>query len=275
MRALNQPTSWWGWHWEPPTPMSITEILAAGNMSPDMASMFWIGIERGASIIIAADPPSSGKTTTLTALLSFTPPDTVVYFTRGVDETFALPEPSPAYATYLLINEMSDHIPVYTWDEKARQAFDLISKNGYSLASTMHDNDVAGVVRQLENDLRIPRSHIANLTFIAPMHIGQREGTIRRMTEVAFLRPNGDDLSIDRLAIWDETSDEFTLFPDDHAQQAYAEWTGLSVDELTVEIGRRERFLLDLMDSHTIGIPDVNEAVEEFYRESSSPTGEG
>ena len=274
MRALNQPTSWWGWHWEPPTPMSITEILAAGNMSPGMAAMFWIGIERGASIIIAADPPASGKTTTLTALLSFTPPDTVVYFTSGVDETFALPEPSPAYATYLLINEMSDHIPVYTWDENARQAFDLMS-NGYSLASTMHDNDVAGVVRQLEDDLRIPRSHIANLTFIAPMHIGNREGTIRRMTEVAFLQPNGDDISIGRLATWDETSDEFTLFPEDDAQQAYAEWAGLSVEEMTVEIDRREEFLRGLMDSQTVDISDVNEAVEEFYREPNRPTGEG
>ncbi|MCH8815463.1 MAG: hypothetical protein IH957_10290 [Chloroflexi bacterium] len=254
--------------------MSITEILAAGNMSPGMAAMFWIGIERGASIIIAADPPASGKTTTLTALLSFTPPDTVVYFTSGVDETFALPEPSPAYATYLLINEMSDHIPVYTWDENARQAFDLMS-NGYSLASTMHDNDVAGVVRQLEDDLRIPRSHIANLTFIAPMHIGNREGTIRRMTEVAFLQPNGDDISIGRLATWDETSDEFTLFPEDDAQQAYAEWAGLSVEEMTVEIDRREEFLRGLMDSQTVDISDVNEAVEEFYREPNRPTGEG
>jgi len=274
MRAVNQPTSWWGWHWEPPTPMSITQILAAGNMSASVAALFWIGIERGASIIIAADPPSSGKTTTLSALLSFTPPDTVVYFTRGVGETFALPEPSPAYPTYVLINEMSDHIPVYTWDDNARQAFHLMS-NGYSLASTMHDNDVPGVIRQLEQDLRIPRSHIANLTFIVPMHIGQRDDTIRRVAEVAFLQPNGDDLSIGQLAVWDEGSDEFTLFPDDNARRAYAGWAGISADELTVQIDRREEFLRDLMDSGTTDIPEVNEAIEAFYLESIRPTGEG
>jgi type IV secretory pathway ATPase VirB11/archaellum biosynthesis ATPase len=254
--------------------MSITEILAAGNMSPAVAAMFWIGIERGASIIIAADPPSSGKTTTLSALLSFTPPDTVVYFTRGAGETFALPEPSPAYPTYLLINEMSDHIPVYTWDENARRSFHLMS-NGYSLASTMHDNDVPGVIRQLEQDLQIPRSHIANLTFVAPMHIGHRDGAIRRMTEVAFLEPNGDDLSIAQLATWDEVDDVFTLFPDDNARRAYAEWAGLSDTELIAQVERREQFLLDLLDQGTTEIAEVNEAIEAFYLEANQPTGEG
>ena len=254
--------------------MSITQILTAGNMSPGIAAMFWVGIERGASIIIAADPPSSGKTTTLSALLSFTPPETVVYFTRGVDETFDLPEPSPAYPTYLLINEMSDHIPVYTWDNNAREAFHLLS-NGYSLASTMHDNDVPGVIRQLEQDLRIPRSHIANLTFIAPMHVGHRDVPIRRVTEVAFLQPNGDDLSIGQLAAWDETVDVFTLFPDENARRAYAEWTGLPDAELSAQIERREQFLRDLIDEDTTGIPEVNEAIEAFYLESSRPTGEG
>ena len=78
MRALNQPTSWWGWHWEPPVPMSIIEIVNAGNLNARLAAMLWIAMERGASLIVAAEPPSSGKTTTLSALLAFTPPDTVV-----------------------------------------------------------------------------------------------------------------------------------------------------------------------------------------------------
>ena len=123
MRALNQPTSWWGWHWEPPVPMSIIEIVNAGNLNARLAAMLWIAMERGASLIVAADPPSSGKTTTLSALLAFTPPDTAVYFTRGQGETFSLPPRSDAYPTYILINEMSDHIPVYTWDGNARRVF--------------------------------------------------------------------------------------------------------------------------------------------------------
>src|SRR3990172_9900501 len=55
MRAANQPVSWWGWHWEPPVPLSIVQILRAGNMPPPPAAGFWLALERGASLIVAAD----------------------------------------------------------------------------------------------------------------------------------------------------------------------------------------------------------------------------
>src|SRR3990172_669565 len=99
MRAINQPVSWWGWHWEPSVPMSAIELIRAGSMSPRLAAMFWVAMERGASLIVAADPPSAGKTTTLTALLTFTPPDTLVYFTRGLGEPFALPARTNSHPT--------------------------------------------------------------------------------------------------------------------------------------------------------------------------------
>jgi len=105
--------------------MSIVELIKAGNLDARLAAMLWIAMERGASLIVAADPPSSGKTTTLTALLSFTPPETAVYFTQGMGETFALPPRSDSNPTYVLINEMSDHIPVYTWDANARRVTEI------------------------------------------------------------------------------------------------------------------------------------------------------
>src|SRR3990172_1597163 len=192
MRAINQPVSWWGWHWEPSVPMSAIELIRAGSMSPRLAAMFWVAMERGASLIVAADPPSAGKTTTLTALLTFTPPDTLVYFTRGLGEPFALPARTNSHPTYMPINEMSDHLPVYTWDSNARRAFELLAE-GYSLATTMHDDTLEGVLGQLEGDLRIPRRQIANLTFIVTLHVGFGGGQRRRVREVAFLQANDGD----------------------------------------------------------------------------------
>ena len=84
VKALNQPQSWWGWHgYNHPEAMSITEIMRAGTITPRVTALLWLGMERGASIILAADPPGAGKTTILTALLAFTRPDASVYFTRG------------------------------------------------------------------------------------------------------------------------------------------------------------------------------------------------
>jgi hypothetical protein len=267
MRAINQPVSWWGWHWEAPTPMSIVQIIRAGNMSARLAALFWVGFERGASIIVAADPPNSGKTTTLSALLAFTPPDTLVYFTRGQGETFAVPARTGAHPTYLLINEMSDHIPVYTWHDHARRAFELLSE-GYSLATTMHDETVQGVISQLAGELRIPARQVENVTFIVPMYIGRAPEFSRRITEIAFLRPGGDgEVSAGKLAVWDSEKDVFELFPDAAAREAFAKWAKLSVTELDSEIDRREGFLQTL---DTTGVEDLREvtlAIEGFYDE--------
>src|SRR4029077_437702 len=91
VKALNQPESWWGWHgYNHPEALSITQILQAKTMPVRVAAILSLAMERGAPMILAAEPPGAGKTTILTALLAFAPPDSSVYFTRGWGETFAL-----------------------------------------------------------------------------------------------------------------------------------------------------------------------------------------
>jgi hypothetical protein len=267
MRALNRPTSWWGWSWDPPIPMSITELIAAGNMDSRVAALFWVAMERGASMIVAADPPHSGKTTTVSALLSFTRPDTAVYFTCGEGETFALPAPSPSYDTYILVNEMSDHIPVYTWDDNARRVFEGLAE-GYRLATTMHDTTVEGVLAQLERDLSIPKAHLAHLTFVVPMFIGQLGGRlVRRIEEIAFLQPKGNTYSITRIVDWDRQSDTFSLFGDDAGRVDFAVWAKLSSDALDEQIKDRAGFLDALRKTGANSPEDVGAAIESYYQQ--------
>jgi hypothetical protein len=264
MRALNRPTSWWGWHWEPPTPLSVVQLIQAGNMDTRLAALLWVAMERGASLIVAADPPSSGKTTTLSALMAFAPPDTAVYFTRGVGEAFALPPVSRSYHTYLLVNEMSDHIPVYTWGDDARRVFELLVQ-GYRLGTTMHADTVQGVLDQLEGDLQIPKTHVANLTLIMPLYIGRGYGVVRRVQEVVLLRPNGDAYMLSVIATWDQDDDTFHLFTDDEGRQSLAAWTGLTPEELDAQIEARSGFLQTLLTTGITAIPQVGEAIEGYY----------
>lgn len=267
VRALNRPTSWWGWNWEPPTPMSITELIAAGNMDARIAALFWVAMERGASLIMAADPPHSGKTTTLSALLAFTRPDTAVYFTQGQGEQFLLPAVSNAYDTYILVNEMSDHIPVYTWDHNARRCFELLA-DGYCLATTMHDTTVEGVLGQLQRELSIPKRQLANLTFVVPMFIGRSNGRIvRRIEEIAYLQRKGDDYAITRIATWDRDSDTFSLFADDSARRAVAAWAKLSPEAFDQQLTERAGFLEALRNTGANSIPEVNSAIESYYEQ--------
>ncbi len=149
MKALNQPESWWGWHgWNQPEPLSITQIMRAGTMTPRVAALLTLAVEHGRSLILAADPPGAGKTTILTALFAFARPDASVYFTRGWGETFRLPPVEDDAPTFLLINEISDHLPVYSWGPYVQREFELAAE-GYSLMSTMHSETVDGVIEQL------------------------------------------------------------------------------------------------------------------------------
>lgn len=267
MRAVNQPESWWGWHgWDQPQPMSIAEILEAGTMPPLLAAAFWLGLERGASFILAADPPGAGKTTVLTALLAFAPADAAVYFTRGWGETFDLPPPSDAHPTYLLVNEMSDHLPVYSWGPYVLRTFELLTE-GYSLATTVHADTVADVIAQLEHDVGVPRDHLAHVTFVVPLAVVRRgDGTLRRVRDVGLIStaPGPGGLAVSSIASWDERRDAFSVLDSASQRAALAQRLGMPPADLDRELPRREAFLQRLLADGVRAHSDVERAIAEF-----------
>jgi len=247
-------------------PLSIVQIIAAGSMSPRLASLLWLAMERGASVIVAAGPPGAGKTVTLTALLAFTPPETVGYFTRGVGETFHLPPLNPSHPTYILINEISDHLPVYTWGPYARRAFELMAQ-GYSLASTMHAETVEEVLGQL-TELGIPPSHLACLDLVITLYVGRGQGgpLMRRVQEVAFIQQGDWGYRVLRLARWCPEEDTFQVAEDGEARRAFLLWARLDEGQMEEELRTRSQFLESLLARGVVSIPEVAEAIAAFGR---------
>src|SRR6185436_12295983 len=72
-RDYDMPVGWWGWNWEPPVPMSITQLLEAGNMDARTAALCGMTIESHGSMRVAAERAQSGKPRALTALLDVLP----------------------------------------------------------------------------------------------------------------------------------------------------------------------------------------------------------
>jgi len=268
MRALNEPYSWWGWHgWsDQPEPLSITQILQVGTMPAELAALFWLSLERRASLILASEPPSSGKTTILTALFTFLPPETRAYFTRGWGETFDLPALSDATPTYILVNEISDDLPVYSWGPYVVRIFELLAE-GYSVGSTMHADTVEETIEQLE-EVGVPRRHLAHLTFIATLRLvygGRR--ILRRLDEVALLGPGSsgqDDLSVTPVSSWDAERDSFRVLEREGSAAALAQRLGLEEGELGQEMERRGRFLAGLVRDGVLTHEAVQRAVAEY-----------
>lgn len=268
MRAVNQPESWWGWHgWNQPEPLSIVELMQAGTLSPRMAAMFWLGLERGASFIFAADPPGAGKTTILTALLTFAHPEMVAYFTRGWGETFELPPVEDGHPTYLMVNEISDHLPVYSWGPYVVRIFELLDE-GYSLCSTLHADTIEGVLEQLSDDVGVASEHLSQLTFVAPLAIIHREaGTLRRVLDVGLVE---DGATVRRLATWDDKADAFSVLEDEAARAALAKHLGIDATALDAELAAKEAFMERLFADGVSAIPEVQEALDAYRRDGAS-----
>lgn len=264
MRALNRPTSWWGWHgWNHPTPLSVTEIIRSGTMPSRLAALFWLGMERGASIVLAADPPGAGKTTVLTALLAFVPTHARAYFTQGWGETFDLPPARDGAPTYLLVNEMSDHLPVYSWGPYVVRIFELLGE-GYSLGSTMHADTAEEVVGMLEHE-GVPAEHVSRLTFIVPLLVapdGVRAS--RRVLDVAIPVANGDGTALCSVARWDAPERRVRVLESPEEVGLAASRLGMSPADLEAEVGRRASYLDDLVERRVLDIEEAERAVASY-----------
>jgi len=263
MRELNSSDFWWGGH-QSTEPLSVLQLIEDGNLSTRLAALLWLALERGASIIVGCGPPMAGKTTTLTSLFAFTPREAQGYFTRGLGETFDLPPLDPKFPTYILVNELSDHLPVYTWGRYARRAFELLGE-GYSLGATMHADSTGEIIDLLEVELGIPSSQVGHLTLMVFLDISRSRPYVRRVREVVFIQQNEDKNAFHVLSQWDASEDAFRILESAEAKTAFSRWAGLSEDELDQQLQTRDALLSGLLQRGVRANADINEAIAIFH----------
>src|SRR5215212_5163561 len=274
MDDQEEPFSWWGWHWQPPVPMSIMQIIEAGSADTSIMALIWAMMARRASIIVAAEPPMAGKTTTLTALLDLMPPETRRVYLRGHYENFEFvnqPGIVPS-ETYVLANEMSDHLAVYLWGSRVYKMFELIEK-GYAIGSTMHAETVDDVMAILDSSpLNVPANWIARLTLVVNLYVSSTYGSaVRRYNTVHMLLPeegpgagdqeaavgNQGSLSSEAprpslipgvrpvlLSRWDRATDTFEhRFESPELMRKLAMWACVTPEEWGADLARRKDYL--------------------------------
>jgi len=274
MDENEEPFGWWGWHWQPPVPLSIMQIIRAGSTDTDTMAVLWAMLSRRASIIVAAEPPMAGKTTTLTALLDLMPPDTRRVYLRGHYEDFSFAEEADAASTYVLANEMSDHLAVYLWGSRIYKTFELLSK-GFAVGSTMHAETVDDVIAILNSDpLFVPPEWIAGLTLVVNLYVGGTYGTgTRRFNAVHMLEPGAGDASDGLLpgvrpvllSKWDREADTFDhRFNHPDVQDKLARWAELECEEWAADVERRKAVLDGLLLEGVSGISATRAALRAF-----------
>jgi hypothetical protein len=261
-----EPYGWWGYGWEVPEPLSVVDLLAAGNFDARVAALLWLMIGARASLVVAADPPGAGKTTTLTALADFLPAGTRRIYLRGWNETFDwLPGADPA-RSYLLCNEISAHLPVYLWGRGVARLFAAVAA-GFGVGATMHADTPGEVVATLEDrPLGTPRRHVARLDLVLTLaveYVARRPR--RRLDALTLLRRDGagDDLDPVTLARWDAAREGVVHLAGD-PPPGLCRRAGLTPDAFAAEQERRAAFLADLLSRGVRARADVRRAVAAY-----------
>ena len=267
-RDYDMPVGWWGWNWEPPVPMSITQLLEAGNMDARTAALCGMTIESHGSLLIAAEQPHSGKTTTLTALLDFLPNATRRIFIRGWAETFDFLGQTRPGGTLLLANELSSHLPVYLWGPKAVRVFETL-RRGYALASTLHADSCDEALAQLVGELGVDRNDLARVHLLMVMRVYATSGGgyARRVVSVHRLIPRGDTVTALPLLQHDEGADAHEHDESAEIDLLHSLRGSTDANAVADELERRAEQLTDLLGRGCRSIPEVRAALASYRGE--------
>ena len=281
------PEGWWGYHWSPPTPMSAVELIGTPTIDSRLMATLWAVVCRRRSVMLSSEAPQAGKTTALSALVDFLPQDTTGIFVRGWGEEYEWLDEIPAGTGYLLINEMSDHLPIYVWGRAARGALVLAGK-GWGMGATMHADSLLEALDALRTQLGSTDADLAGMTiYLQYSAYMTPAGMYRRIEEAWHLRlDEAGVLAPIRLgAIEGDRSPRLTgaqrlpsppMLPDDggrlarpfiHDSVAYAVLAGtlgLGVDAFEAELAHRSAFLESLAERGICDPPSVAVAIRDY-----------
>ena len=281
------PEGWWGYHWAPPQPMSAVELIGTPAFDSRLMATLWAVVSRRRSVMLSSEAPQAGKTTALSALVDFLPEGTTGIFVRGWWEEYDWLDQIEPGTGYLLINEMSDHLPIYVWGRAARGALVLAGK-GWGLGATMHADSLPEALDSLRGHLGATDADLAGLTiYLQYSAYLTPTGMYRRVEEAWHLRLDDvGSLAPVRLGgIEGERSPSLTgaqrlpeppMLPDDggrvdrpftHDPAAYAVLAaslGEPTEAFERELTRRASFLERLAEAGICDPPSVAEAIRAF-----------
>lgn len=221
-------------------PLSLVTLVQNGTLDADLAALLWLTVAHRGAIVVAAAPRLAGKTTVLSAVMDLAPLGTEVVYTHGASEEFAFLDETDPRTTVIVVNEISDHLPIYLWGRRVLRVFEALDR-GYSMGATLHADtpeEVLGVL--LDPELGTTPALVGHVCLIATLAIvGQGDEPARRVRAAHAVVTTADGrLGVERLAAWDPDTDSFR-HEGAGARAALATRLGLGAEALEEGLWRR------------------------------------
>lgn len=260
--------------WEVDPPLSLLDLVANGTLDLKIAALLWLAVERKASIVSAAGPRLAGKTTLLVALREMTPSWLSLVYTRGVEEDFSFVKDTKPERTYIMVNEISEHLPAYLSGWRVQKVFELLGQ-GYSMMATIHADTPEELFSQLiEPPHQVPALHLNYLQLVVFLGFAPYRRDSRRVRSVHLVTPASSARvpSTVELMRWEPSSDSYVHVHDAKSLSAVAKRLGMKgVKELSTALEKRQGFLQQMFERGDTGVGTLRRQVLLFYERHVRP----
>ena len=276
-------------------PLTITDLLKYGTVSPFLAAYLWLAIEQKQSVLVSGGT-ASGKTTLLTALAMFIPPNAKIISIEDTAELriphenwvqkvarpgYGPPRPDGTRAGEVsmfdllkaALRERPDYIIV--GEVRGAEAAILFQgmATGHPGMATIHAEDFDALIdRLITKPIDLPPALLESLDlvlFVARIRMkGYDVRRIKFVTEIVGL-----DLSTHRpipnhFMKWDAKTDSYIISSQkSHIIEKIIENRGLSEDAIWIEIQRRITVLEYLKSKNIRHYREVGRYIAMYYQD--------
>jgi len=165
--------------------LSIVDLIADGTVDIPLAAYLLVKVGEGASMVTAAGPGGTGKSTLLADLLGFLPPDEEIISVSGAD-VIASGMHASQPACYVAHEIGSGHWYGYIWGGQVPAFFDLAG-HGHRIAAAIHADTLQELAAQLYGaPLGVSEEQLSTIDLICFMRMDYTSGGSirRRVTQV-------------------------------------------------------------------------------------------
>jgi len=271
------------------TPISITQLIAWGTLSAEIAAYLWIALEYGMSVFVCGET-ASGKTTLLNAIIPFIKPGSKIF---SAEDTPEVQVPHPVWQRLITRERGPEESRVTLFDLlkaalRSRPNYIIVGEirgaegaiafqamqTGHPVLSTFHAGDIKKMIQRFTgHPINVPITFIDNLNIAVFQQAVYLKGKfLRRTVSVVEIEGYYEELggvATRNVFEWDPVADKhiFRGFNNSYIlERKIAEIAGYEdPKDIYNELFLRARILQKMVELGITNYWDVYKEIKAFY----------